>query len=139
MRLLDSRQALLDRMRSREEIRGQGYDSVGRGSAPVNPMSATDARIDAEGPLLEEMERLRAEVDEAREVCARIRVIDPSSFGGGLIDLHYFGLLPWRDAAASMGVSETTARREVDRAYRLIDDVGIPRILHGWSQDSLPL
>lgn len=139
LRLIDARTAMVNRLRSQEGLKGVSFDSVGGSGGVSDPMSATDRRMDAEKELAAEIQGLQAEVDEARQLCKRVHVIDPTCTGGGLIDLHYFGFLSWRDAAASMGVSEAFARREADRAYKLIEDVGVERMLRGWAQEALPL
>lgn len=138
MREADAKRRMRELMRSREGVRAQGYEAVGR-SGISDPMSATDARMDAEQGLDAEIAALEAEVDEAVAVCRRVRALDPTCYGGSLLELHYFGLLSWREAARSVGVSETSARDEARRALSLIEDVGVCRVLHGWGQMELPV
>ena len=137
-RELDAKLRMRELMRAREGLRAQSYEAVGR-SGVSDPMASTDARIDAERGLDAEIAALEAEIDEARRVCARVRVIDPTCSGGGLIELHYIGMLSWGEAAKAVGVSETAARSEAARAMALIEDVGVRRVLEGWAQESLPV
>lgn len=139
MREIDAKQRMREVMRSREGVRAQGYDAVGRSHGISDPMAATDARIDAEQGLDAEISELQEEVDEAVSVCRRVRAVDPTCYGGSLLELHYFGLLSWREAARSVGVSETAARDQARRAMSLIEDVGVCRMLHGWGQTQLPI
>lgn len=139
MREIDAKQRMREVMRSREGVKAQGYEAVGRSSGVSDPMAATDARIDAEQGLDEEIAQLQAEVDEAVTVCRRVRALDPTCYGGSLLELHYFGLLSWRDAARSVGVSETAARDQARRAMSLIEDVGVYRVVNGWGQAQLPI
>ena len=140
MRMIDARKAMLQRLKDGELPRAASYDPMPKGKGGVSdPMRATDERMDAEGDLLREIEALEDEVAEARLLCKRVRVIDPTCYGGGLIDLHYFGFLSWKEAGAYLGISETLARQEANRAFKLIEDLGVQRVLSGWAQGQLPI
>lgn len=124
-RLIDARAASLAAMKTREGLRAQSYEAVGRSTGRADPMRATDARIDAEAACLREMERLRAEVADARAVCAGYSAANPRSMGGAALELHYVDGMTWREVAVALGVSWETARRAAYVALDWVDAVGV--------------
>lgn len=125
-RRIDGCLASLARMRSMEGVRAQRYDSGPHGSGGVrDQMRRTDARMDAERRAREELSSLYAEVEDAREVCRGYSCANPMSCGGVLLQLHYIDLMTWREAASSVGLSESVARKEARVALEWIDAVGI--------------
>ena len=124
-RLIDARAASLAAMRAREGLRAQSYEAVGRSTGRADPMRATDARMDAEAACLREMERLRAEVADARAVCAGYSAANPRSMGGAALELHYLDGMTWREVAVALGISWETARRAAYVALDWVDAVGV--------------
>lgn len=126
-RLIDAKLAAIESMRAREGVRAQRYDRIGgSGKGGVSdPMRATTLRIDAEERAKAELKQYQAEVESARAVCSGFSKLNPHSIGGGCLELHYIELLTWRDTAAYMGVSETTARRAASAALDWLDAYGV--------------
>ena len=124
-RLIDARTASLAAMRAREGLRAQSYEAVGRSTGRADPMRATDARIDAEAECLREIGRLRAEVAEAREVCAGFSAANPRSVGGAALELHYIDGLTWHATGAALDITDSGARQAANVALDWCDAVGI--------------
>lgn len=136
-RLIDARTASLAAMRAREGLRAQRYEAAGRSAGRADPMRATDARIDAEAECLREIDRLRAEVADARAVCHGYGEANPHSIGGAALELHYIDGMTWREVAVPLGMSWETARRAAYAALDWIDMVGIAAAREGCGQAAL--
>ena len=129
--------ASIARMRSMEGARAQRYDVQGKGSGVSDPMRRTDSRIDYEARAASELSALYDEVERAREVCRGYSASNPCSLGGTLIQLHYIDLMTWREAASSVGMSESGARAEASAALDWMDFNGLAATRDGMGQAAL--
>ena len=88
-RRIDGCLARVEAMRSREGVRAQRYDAIGRSyGGDHDVMRMTDARIDAEARIASEIGELRSIVEDARPVCSGIRAANPSNvYWGDVLEL----------------------------------------------------
>lgn len=136
-RRIDGRLAAIASMREREGARAQRY-GAGGGSGASDPMRAVDARMDAEREAEAELASLRADVEDARRVCAGIRRANPSQpLWGDAIELHWLDGKTWFSVALDLGVSERCARTAAYAALDWVDMVGIAAAREGCGQAAL--
>jgi hypothetical protein len=129
-RTIARRLAVLESMTQREAVRAQRYDVIGHGSC-ADAMAVTDARLDAEASLVNELRDYRAELAGAREVCRGVRLANPTQRWGDALELRYIEDMPWRLVSQSLGVSERQAQCDVSCALDWVDMVGISRARTG--------
>lgn len=137
-RRIDGCLARIEAMRSREGVRAQRYDVIGRTyGGGHDAMCATDARIDAEARMQSEMAQLGAMVEDARAVCSGVRAANPCSRWGDVLELRYCDDVDWRRLACSLGISERQAHADHDSALDWVDLVGIAAAREGVGQAQL--
>ena len=138
-RAIDRRLAILDAMRSREDVRAQRYDRIGSATHDNHDaMTATDARMDAEAAARDEVAELSAIVEDGRAVCRGIRAANPTNrLWGDALDARYCSDMPWRPVASMLGVSERLAQDAAAQALEWVDSVGIAAAHDGMGQATL--
>lgn len=137
-RMIDGRLAALRSMMSREGVRAQGYEAVGRSSGASDPMRATDERMDAEARIRGELDAYEREVADARAVCRGIRAANPSHpLWGDAIELHYIELMGWAEIGRYLGCTGEAVRRAAYAALDWVDMVGIAAAREGCGQAAL--
>lgn len=102
------------RARRQAVLTGQAAPSgpVVAHSPNVDVMAGVDALVDREAGLADELSSSMAEVADARAVFAGMRSVGGRvSDAGTVLELVHADLVPIRSVAASLGISETTARR----------------------------
>lgn len=129
-RHIDALYSRIRSMREREGMRSRGFEAARGGG--TDPMSLTDARIDAEAEARAEMAELDAIVADAREVCRGIRRANPRHpYWGDCIELHYIELMTWHQIGSALGVSGEHARRSAYAGLDWVDMVGIAAAREG--------
>ncbi len=101
-RRIDGCLARIEAMRSREGVRAQRYDAIGKSyGGDHDVMRMTDARIDAESRIASEVAELRAIVEDARAVCSGIRAANPEhAFWGDVLELRFCDCEQWYTVAS---------------------------------------
>lgn len=137
-RLIDGAAARLEAMRAREGARAQAY-GPGGGARADDGMAAVDARIDYEAAVAREIGGYRADVADARAVCAGVRAANPRHpLWGDALELRYLEDMPWDALAAALAVSTRTAQAEARSALDWVDLVGIAAARAGRGGAQLP-
>lgn len=137
-RRIDGCIARLGAMRSREGVRAQRYDSIGRSyGGDHDVMRMTDARMDAEARIASEVADLRAIVEDARAVCAGIRAANPCHRWGDVLEMRYCEDMDWRGLSNSLRISERQAHADHDAALDWVELVGIAAAREGVGQAAL--
>ena len=137
-RAIDRRISGLESMCSREGVRAQRYDTIGKSFGIRDVMAQTDARMDAERYAMEEIQELNGEVADARAVCRGIRAANPNhEIWGDILEFRYLEDMPWRRLADAMGISVRTAQVEHAAALDWVDSVGIAAARSGCGQAAL--
>lgn len=137
-RRIDGCLARVEAMRSREGVRAQRYDAIGKSyGGDHDVMRITDARIDAESRIASEIAELRAIVEDARAVCSGIRAANPCSRWGDVLELRYCEDEDWRRLSNSMCISERQAHADHDAALDWVELVGIAAAREGVGQAAL--
>lgn len=134
---IDRRYRIIESMRSRESVRAQRYDVIGKGGGNRDAMHATDARIDAEASARAEIAQLSSEVEDARAVCAGVRAANPTQRWGDVLECRYLECMDWRHVALAMDMSERQAHTDLDAALDWVDLVGIAAAREGMGQSAL--
>ena len=107
---IDRRLAVIESMQTREQVRAQRYDAVGKGAHGTDFMRSTDDRIDYERRSGAELSELRREVERGRELCAGVRSANPGAGAALLRGPHAAG-----DRGDAGGVGEVGELRPVRR------------------------
>ena len=138
-RRIDGCLARIEAMRSREGVRAQRYDAIGKSyGGDHDVMRMTDARIDAESRIASEITELRAIVEDARAVCSGIRAANPANYRwGDVLELRYCECMDWHRLAGCMCVSERQAHADHDAALDWVELVGIASAREGVGQAAL--
>lgn len=138
-RRIDGCLARIEAMRSREGVRSQRYDAIGRSyGGGRDAMRMTDARIEAEARMASEMADLRAMVEDARAVCSGIRAANPKhAYWGDVLELRFCDCAQWYTVASSLGISESYAKLCCSSALDWVDLVGIAAAREGRGQAAL--
>ncbi len=137
-RAIDRRLAVIESMKAREAVRAQRYDAIGHGSGPAsNGMEATDARIDAEQQATSEVRALAATVEEARTVCRGVRMANPHTRWGDVLELRFCEDMQWKQVAHALDVTDRQAKADTYSALEWVDLVGISAARNGMGQAAL--
>lgn len=137
-RLIDGAAARLDAMRAREGARAQSY-GPGGGAPAVDGMAAVDARLDYEARVGREIAGYRADVADARAVCAGVRSANPRHpLWGDVLELRWLEDMAWASVAERVGVSVRTAQAEGRAALDWVDGVGVAAARAGRGGAQLP-
>ena len=137
-RRIDGRLAAILAMREREGARAQGYEAIGRGSGPSDPMRPVDSRIDAESAARAELAGCEREVEDARAVCRGVRAANPHHpLWGDVLELRYLELFEWDRIGRALGITGSGARQACDAALDWVDHVGIAAACEGCGQAAL--
>lgn len=135
---IDRRYRIIESMRSRESVRAQRYDVIGKGGGGNrDAMRAIDARMDAEASARAEIAQLASEVEDARAVCAGVRAANPTQRWGDVLECRYLECMDWRHVALAMDMSERQAHADHDAALEWVDLVGIAAARDGMGQAAL--
>lgn len=122
---IDRRLAVIQSMRSREQVRAQRYDAVGKGAHGADFMRSTDDRIDYERRSGAELSELRHEVERGRELCAGVRSANPGKRWGDVLELRYCEDRTLQEIAGTLGVSVRSVHSDMSSALDWVDMVGI--------------
>lgn len=137
-RRIDGCLARIEAMRSRESVRAQRYDAIGKSyGGDHDAMRATDARMDAEARMQSEMSQLGSMVEDARAVCRGVRAANPHNRWGDVLELRYCDDVDWRRIASYLRISERQAHADHDSALNWVDLVGVARAREGVGQAQL--
>ena len=138
-RTIDRRLAIIDAMRSREEVRAQRYDRIGSVVHDnTDAMTAVNARLDAEREAVKEIDALSAQVEDGKAVCRGIRAANPTNrLWGDVLDARYCSDMQWRQVAEVNGISERCAHDAANQALDWVDLVGIAAARDGMGQAQL--
>lgn len=138
-RRIDGCLARVEAMRSREGVRAQRYDAIGKSyGGDHDVMRMTDARIDAESRIASEVAELRAIVEDARAVCSGIRAANPMNvYWGDVLELRYCDGMQWHALADALCLSESYAKTCASAALDWVDLVGVAAAREGVGQAAL--
>lgn len=138
-RRIDGCLARIEAMRSREGVRAQRYDAIGKSYGwDHDVMRMTDARIDAEARIASEVAELRSIVEDARAVCSGIRAANPEhAFWGDVLELRFCDCEQWYTVASSLCISESYAKLCCSAALDWVDLVGLAAAREGRGQAAL--
>ncbi|MDY4041307.1 MAG: hypothetical protein SOY67_04310 [Collinsella sp.] len=127
----------VERMRSREQLRAQGYQPRTSGGGRADPNAATDARVDYERRVARRREADLALMSYASSVC-----YGDGAYAGGVASLltpahadalwwRYVNAATWPETAEGTGMSERWCRDAVAVALDQVDAYGFGRVRSG--------
>ena len=130
----------LEKLRSAEGVKAQGYSGMPTGKGGVSdPMAATDSRMVAEQQAAADMQAYEREIADGFKVCSGVRKAHPSLRWGDALEFRYCLALDWANVASCMNVTRQQAQRDANAAMDWIDAVGIAAAREGCGQQALPL
>ena len=137
-RRIDGCLARIEAMRSREGVRAQRYDAIGKSyGGDHDVMRMTDARIDAESRIASEIAELRAIVEDARAVLGHTRGEPGERLLGRRAQLRYCDGMQWHALADSLCLSESYVKTCASAALDWVDLVGVAAAREGVGQAAL--
>lgn len=128
---IDRRLAVIESMQTREQVRAQRYDAVGKGAHGTDFMRSTDDRIDYERRSGVELSELRDEVERGRELCAGVRSANPGKRWGDVLELRYCEDRTLQEIAGILGVSVRSIQADLSAALDWVDLTGLARARQG--------
>ena len=118
----------IELMRGRVGPQGHDYKAKAKYNA-LDPMRHVCDVLDALGPLEDEREACRADVEDARRLCRGVAVLVNATVAE-VLEQRFCDGLGTQAIAARMHYPETLVQGIIDTAPAELDSVGVPRLMH---------
>lgn len=118
----------IELMRGRVGPQGHDYKAKAKYNA-LDPMRHVCDVLDALGPLEDEREACRADVEDARRLCRGVAALVNGTIGD-VLEMHFCDGMSAEIVAARLHYPESLTRGIIDTSPAELDSVGVPRLMH---------